>query len=163
MHHKKRPLKHQRSFMISAGDRNRTGTGGKSRRILSPVRLPVPPCRHTLLVIERRVLPASGWRWIRTTESIANRFTVCPLWPLGNPSISLSQANFSLSQHQQKIKSFFIIFPVFQPGTERENALPGHFPILRLLHLTHTSRRPPGSPAGSRWFPPSPGPRCRSC
>ena len=30
---------------------------------------------------------ASGWRWIRTTESVANRFTVCPLWPLGNPSI----------------------------------------------------------------------------
>ena len=31
---------------INAGDRNRTGTGGKSRRILSPVRLPVPPRRH---------------------------------------------------------------------------------------------------------------------
>ena len=30
---------------------------------------------------------ASGWRWIRTTESVANRFTVCPLGPLGNPSI----------------------------------------------------------------------------
>ena len=29
----------------------------------------------------------NGWRWIRTTESVANRFTVCPLWPLGNPSI----------------------------------------------------------------------------
>ena len=27
---------------------------------------------------------ASGGRWIRTTESTANRFTVCPLWPLGN-------------------------------------------------------------------------------
>ena len=47
----------------------------KSRRILSPVRLPVPPLRQ------------NGWRWIRTTESVANRFTVCPLWPLGNPSI----------------------------------------------------------------------------
>ena len=32
-------------------------------------------------------LLANGWRWIRTTESVANRFTVCPLWPLGNPSI----------------------------------------------------------------------------
>ena len=29
-----------------AEDRNRTGTRGKSRRILSPVRLPVPPLRH---------------------------------------------------------------------------------------------------------------------
>ncbi len=25
-----------------------------------------------------------GGRWIRTTEGGANRFTVCPLWPLGN-------------------------------------------------------------------------------
>ena len=35
--------------------------------------------------VERRFL-SNGWRWIRTTESVANRFTVCPLWPLGNPS-----------------------------------------------------------------------------
>ena len=28
-----------------------------------------------------------GGRWIRTTESTANRFTVCPLWPLGNSPI----------------------------------------------------------------------------
>ena len=27
-----------------------------------------------------------GW-WIRTTESTANRFTVCPLWPLGKSSM----------------------------------------------------------------------------
>ena len=33
-------------------------------------------------------LTANGWRWIRTTEAICSRFTVCPLWPLGNPSIS---------------------------------------------------------------------------
>ena len=31
-----------------AEDRNRTGTRGKSRRILSPVRLPVPPLRHSI-------------------------------------------------------------------------------------------------------------------
>ena len=28
-----------------------------------------------------------GGRWIRTIEVEDNRFTVCPLWPLGNPSI----------------------------------------------------------------------------
>ena len=28
----------------------------------------------------------NGWWWIRTTEAICSRFTVCPLWPLGNPS-----------------------------------------------------------------------------
>ena len=27
-----------------------------------------------------------GGRWIRTIEARRNRFTVCPLWPLGNPS-----------------------------------------------------------------------------
>ena len=26
----------------------------------------------------------NGGRWIRTTEGGASRFTVCPLWPLGN-------------------------------------------------------------------------------
>ena len=28
-----------------------------------------------------------GRRWIRTIEVTDNRFTVCPLWPLGNPPI----------------------------------------------------------------------------
>ena len=35
---------------IGAEDRNRTGTRGKSRRILSPVRLPVPPLRHSIFL-----------------------------------------------------------------------------------------------------------------
>ena len=34
-------------------------------------------------------LSVNGWRWIRTTEAICSRFTVCPLWPLGNPSIKI--------------------------------------------------------------------------
>ena len=29
----------------------------------------------------------NGRRWIRTTEANCSRFTVCPLWPLGNPPI----------------------------------------------------------------------------
>ena len=32
---------------------------------------------------------SGGGRWIRTTEIIDNRFTVCPLWPLGNPPIKI--------------------------------------------------------------------------
>ena len=31
--------------------------------------------------------PDGGGRWIRTTEVRDNRFTVCPLWPLGNSPI----------------------------------------------------------------------------
>ena len=30
-----------------------------------------------------------GRRWIRTTEVVDNRFTVCSLWPLGNPPMEL--------------------------------------------------------------------------
>ena len=40
--------------------------------------------------------PFDGWRRIRTFESVANRFTVCPLWPLGNPSIFNYKADFQL-------------------------------------------------------------------
>ena len=41
------PTAPPRDVKYGAEDRNRTGTRGKSRRILSPVRLPVPPLRHT--------------------------------------------------------------------------------------------------------------------
>ena len=36
-----------------AGNRNRTGTSVTTRGILSPVRLPVPPCRHKLYCVAR--------------------------------------------------------------------------------------------------------------
>ena len=35
--------------IIGAGDRGRTGTIGKDRRILSPVRLPIPPLRQIII------------------------------------------------------------------------------------------------------------------
>ena len=31
-----------------------------------------------------------GGRWIRTIEVVDNRFTVCPLWPLGNSPTSIA-------------------------------------------------------------------------
>ena len=36
---------------------------------------------------KRTLLRLGGGGWIRTTEAKRNRFTVCPLWPLGNSSI----------------------------------------------------------------------------
>ena len=39
-----------------------------------------PPQVKTAL--RSRTVFGGGW-WIRTTEGIASRFTVCPLWPLG--------------------------------------------------------------------------------
>ena len=44
---KKRALPKQSSH-LNAADRNRTGTKFNPRRILSPVRLPVPPLRHPI-------------------------------------------------------------------------------------------------------------------
>ncbi len=38
------------------------------------------------------VLFSGGGRWIRTTEVSDNRFTVCPLWPLGNSPKTFSTA-----------------------------------------------------------------------
>ena len=50
-------------------------------------RLSNSPCRK----VKTRTLSHSGFvggsGWIRTTEVEDNRFTVCPLWPLGNAPI----------------------------------------------------------------------------
>ena len=59
-----------------------------------------PPARHSLPLpfesttakenpsrAERHTSDFGGGRWIRTTEVEDNRFTVCPLWPLGNSPI----------------------------------------------------------------------------
>ena len=60
----------------------------RDRRILSPVRLPVPPLRHKSEKNKSALIfIINGGRRIRTFEVFDNRFTVCPLWPLGNPSI----------------------------------------------------------------------------
>ena len=70
------------------------------RGILSPLCLPIPPYPQT---IHRRKYQFTsmnnGWRWIRTTEAICSRFTVCPLWPLGNPSIYSRRRRHSVSDN----------------------------------------------------------------
>ena len=50
------PSKH--TPRVGAGDRGRTGTIGKDRRILSPVRLPIPPFRRTN--IRKKLAPRVG-------------------------------------------------------------------------------------------------------
>ena len=49
--------------------------------------------RHKKYRPPKRVIGIfGGGRWIRTIEGIASRFTVCPLWPLGNsPICNLSE------------------------------------------------------------------------
>ena len=51
----------------------------------------------------------SGWRRIRTFEGIASRFTVCPLWPLGNPSVN----EFIIYKEESFCKIFFQLFWIF--------------------------------------------------
>ena len=51
----------------------------------------------------------SGWRRIRTFEGIASRFTVCPLWPLGNPSVN----EFIIYKEESFYKIFFQFLGIF--------------------------------------------------
>ena len=45
------------------------------------------PCKEKYRPSRRTIGIFGGGRWIRTIEGIASRFTVCPLWPLGNSPI----------------------------------------------------------------------------
>ena len=49
----------------------------RATRLLHPAIIYLIQCTYKMY---------NGWRRIRTSEGGANRFTVCPLWPLGNPS-----------------------------------------------------------------------------
>ena len=52
----------------------------------------LPLCKKTFLL---NVFSLCGRWWIRTTEVIDDRFTVCSLWPLGKPSIFSYQLDWS--------------------------------------------------------------------
>ena len=51
-----------------------------------------------------------GW-WIRTTEVSDNRFTVCPLWPLGNSPASKRKIDYT-TQNTKCQASFFENFKI---------------------------------------------------
>ena len=95
------------------------------------MRLPVPPLR------------LSGWRWIRTIEASRNRFTVCPLWPLGNPSILASTSkNYIIipTAKKQAVFCFSIYFPFTFIYTNCQKRPPhrGKFPVRRsFLYLIY--------------------------
>ena len=69
----------KRTIGISGGGRWISPDGDKLRLHLPRKEKYRPP---------KRVIGIfGGGRWIRTIEGIASRFTVCPLWPLGNSPI----------------------------------------------------------------------------
>ena len=76
---------------LNAGDRNRTGTVSLQQDFKS--------CASASSATPAYIL--NGQRWIRTTEASCSRFTVCPLWPLGNlpilsGTIVLTRINYSI-------------------------------------------------------------------
>ena len=81
-HKKYRPPK--RVIGIFGGGRWISPDGDKLRLHL-PRKEKYRPSKRTIGIF-------GGGRWIRTIEGIASRFTVCPLWPLGNsPICNLSE------------------------------------------------------------------------
>ena len=95
-----------------------------ARRCSTPEPLP-----HTLCVLHVIKLIGRG-RWIRTTESSANGFTVRPLWPLGNPS------KFCLPDYYTitfvNVKQIFFFF-IGAGGGNYTNA--SHLPFLPSLRM----------------------------
>ncbi len=68
-----------------------------------------PLWRMTAKLPGENTWSSSGWRRIRTFEGIASRFTVCPLWPLGNPSVN----EFIIYKEESFCKIFFQLFWIF--------------------------------------------------
>ena len=59
-----------------------------------------------------------GSWWIRTTEALSSRFTVCPHWPLGKAPLfsclrSTSECLIIIAKESGKCKPFFEFFSIF--------------------------------------------------
>ena len=92
----------------------------EEKRKLPPKRKPTQSSRFFLF---------GGSGWIRTTEGIASRFTVCPLWPLGNAPISIFTWNFDIIPNEKYfVNTYFSIF-----------LKKGHIPPLFLFSLHHST------------------------
>ena len=82
---------------------------------------------------------SSGWRRIRTFEGIASRFTVCPLWPLGNPSVN----EFIIYKEESFCKIFFRFFGYFVCQSVFEKAFPQSArPTLQYILLEFSCHSP---------------------
>ncbi len=69
-----------------------TGAGNGIRtRDIQLGRLTLYQLSYSRVLVHSKVM-CGGGGWIRTTEGEAGRFTVCSLWPLGNPSDSFSSS-----------------------------------------------------------------------
>ena len=89
------------NMKFKADDRTRTDNLLITNQLLcqlSHIGLFKRACHKLFRQVQEKHL--NGWRRIRTFEGGANRFTVCPLWPLGNPSIHiLSETIYVLTRY----------------------------------------------------------------
>ena len=94
-------------------------------------------------------LEYSGWRRIRTFEGIASRFTVCPLWPLGNPSVN----EFIIYKEESFCKIFFQLFWCFARQSVFEKAFPQSArPTLQYILLEFSCHSPLRCPHPGKIF-----------
>ena len=77
---------------------------------MSPTSFQTAPSRDISIKLKKYSF-LTGWRWIRTTEAICSRFTVCPLWPLGNPSI-ISLIKFTILHWLLNVKPMIGLEPI---------------------------------------------------
>ena len=95
--------------------------------------------------LPKQVLLSGGGRWIRTTEGIASRFTVCPLWPLGKSPIFSCCLN-GAGRRTRLIKKQLISIALFTQavaliGAGRRTRTPDLLITNQLLYqLSYTSK-----------------------
>ena len=126
------PLLYQLSYLgINCGSRIWT----YDLRVMSPTSFQTAPSRDISIKLKKYSF-LTGWRWIRTTEAICSRFTVCPLWPLGNPPISVCNWHLTIKYYiwfYWKNQAFFNRFSDYSksPLWLSAVAFPETVPLLR--------------------------------
>ena len=104
------------SLFTNAGDRNRTGTVllRQDFKSCASASSATPAFISSTRKLYSKRTKLNGRRWIRTTEAICSRFTVCPLWPLGNPPIYLSEILLTRLEYSIRFCRIQVIFSSFR-------------------------------------------------
>ena len=76
-------------------------------------------------ICSERVVDGEGFE----PEGIASRFTVCPLWPLGNPSVN----EFIIYKEESFCKIFFSFFDVLCQSVFEKETLQSARPTLQYI------------------------------
>ena len=85
---------------------------------------------------------STGRRWIRTTEASCSRFTVCPLWPLGNLPILVStnvltRIDYNISFFIVQDKILYFLHFIFQHRSRMWQQRDGDPSIFHFIFFRH--------------------------